>query len=156
MKTNILALSFRKVAATAESAAYLVGELRVDGARLGEEYVLDVCRLADALSQEGEHFIFTCGCGDAGCAGIFEGVSSRISGGKVWLVGVLPKGGAFSYVLSMSQARKSVKDAILAEEPLIDSCITRNDGESPMFGFEQASNLKVFMQRLHLDVEIQT
>jgi hypothetical protein len=31
MKTNILSLSFRQEAATDQSPAYLVGELRIDG-----------------------------------------------------------------------------------------------------------------------------
>jgi len=118
MKTNILSLSFRQVAATDKSPAHLVGELRVDGSRLGEGYVLDVRRLADALTREGEHFIFTCGCGEPGCAGIHEGVRSRISGDAVTLDGTLPKGGAFSCVLSGAQARKTVAGALVAVEPV--------------------------------------
>ena len=118
MKTNILSLSFRQVAATDKSPAHLVGELRVDGARLGEGYVLDIRRLAEALTSEGEHFIFTCGCGDAGCAGIFEGVRSRLAGGQVLLDGSLPKGGAFSMTLSAAQARKAVAEALVAIEPV--------------------------------------
>ena len=118
MKTNILSLSFRQVAATDKSPAHLVGELRVDGVRLGEGYVVDVRRLAEALTREGEYFIFTCGCGDAGCAGIFEGVRSRISGDQVTLVGSLPKGGAFSYVLSSSRARMAVAVALAEVQPL--------------------------------------
>ncbi len=118
MKTNILSLSFRQVAATDKSPAHLVGELRVDGSRLGEGYVLDVRRLADALTREGEHFIFTCGCGEPGCAGIHEGVRSRISGDAVTLDGTLPKGGAFSVVLVASQARKAVAEALAAVEPV--------------------------------------
>ena len=70
MKTNILTLSFRKVAATDESPAHLVTELRVDGERLGEGCVVDIRRLADALTREGEHFVFTCGCGVPMCLGI--------------------------------------------------------------------------------------
>ena len=118
MKTNILSLSFRQVAATDKSPAHLVGELRVDGTRLGEGYVLDIRRLAEALTSEGEHFIFTCGCGDAGCAGIFEGVRSRLAGGQVLLDGSLPKGGAFSMTLSAAQARKAVAEALVAIEPV--------------------------------------
>ena len=118
MKTNILSLSFRQVAATDKSPAHLVGELRVDGSRLGEGYVLDVRRLADALTGEGEHFIFTCGCGEPGCAGIHEGVRSRISGDAVTLDGTLPKGGAFCCVLSGAQARKAVAEALVAVEPV--------------------------------------
>ena len=118
MKTNILSLSFRQVAATDKSPAHLVGELRVDGSRLGEAYVLDVRRLADALTGEGEHFIFTCGCGEPDCAGIHEGVRSRISGDAVTLDGTLPKGGAFSCILSGAQARKAVTEALVAVEPV--------------------------------------
>ena len=118
MKTNILSLSFRQVAATDKSPAHLIGELRVDGTRLGEGYVLDIRRLAEALTSEGEHFIFTCGCGDAGCAGIFEGVRSRLAGGQVLLDGSLPKGGAFSMTLSAAQARKAVAEALVAIEPV--------------------------------------
>lgn len=121
MKTNILSLSFRQVAATDKSPAHLVGELRVDGTRLGEWYVLDIRRLAEALASEGEHFIFTCGCGDAGCAGIHEGVRSRITGGQVLLDGSLPKGRAFSMALVTSQARKAVAEALVAVEPVAEA-----------------------------------
>ena len=125
MKTTSLPLTFRQVAATDKSPAHLVTELRVDGIRLGEGYVVDVRRLAEALTREGEYFIFTCGCGDAGCAGIFEGVRSRISGDQVTLVGSLPKGGAFSCVLSDSQARMSVRTALAEIQPLASAM----DGE---------------------------
>lgn len=118
MKTNSLTLSFRQVTATDKSPAHLTGDLRVDGIRLGEGYVVDIRRLTEALTREGEHFIFTCGCGDAGCAGIFEGVRSRISGDMVTLIGSLPKGGAFSCVLSGSQARMAVKTALAEIQPL--------------------------------------
>ena len=118
MKTNILSLSFRPMAATDKSPAHLVGELRLDGSRLGEGYVLDVRRLADALTGEGEHFIFTCGCGEPGCVGIHEGIRSRISGDAVTLDGALPKGGAFSCVLSGAQARQAVAEALVAVEPV--------------------------------------
>lgn len=127
MKTNILSLSFRQVAATDKSPAHLVGELRVDGTRLGEGYVLDIRRLAEALTSEGEHFIFTCGCGEPGCAGIHEGVRSRISGGQVLMDGSLPKGGAFSMALSASQARKAVAEALVAVEP-VASAMTGEEG----------------------------
>ena len=121
MKTNILSLSFRQVAATDMSPAHLVGELRVNGARLGEGYVLDIRRLAEALTSEGEHFIFTCGCGEPGCAGIHEGVRSRLSGDQVLLHGSLPKGGAFSMALAASQARKAVVEALVAVEPVAEA-----------------------------------
>ena len=121
MKTNILSLSFRQVAATDKSPAHLVGELHVDGARLGEGYVLDIRRLAEALTSAGEHFIFTCGCGEPGCAGIHEGVRSRHAGDQVLLNGSLPKGGAFSMALAASQARKAVVEALVSVEPVAEA-----------------------------------
>ena len=118
MNASFLSLSFRHVAATDKSTAHLVTELRVDGVRLGEGYAVVIRRLAEALTREGEHFIFTCGCGDAGCAGIFDGVRSRITGDQVALAGSLPKGGAFCCVLSASQARKAVAAALAEVQPL--------------------------------------
>ena len=81
--------------------------------------------LAEALTSEGEHFIFTCGCGEPGCAGIHEGVRSRLAGGQVLLDGSLPKGGAFSMALAASQARKAVAEALVAVEPVASAM----DGE---------------------------
>ena len=142
MKTNILSLSFGQVAATDKSPAHLVGELRVDGVRLGEGYVLDIRRLVEALTKEGEHFIFTCGCGDAGCAGIHDGVQSRISGDQVALAGSTPKGGAFSVFLSASQARKSVADALVASSRLVRAIKREEDFEYPLMGFRQDKELQ--------------
>jgi hypothetical protein len=118
MKTNLLFLSFRQVAATDRAPAHLVAELRVDGARLGDGYVLDISQLSAALTGTGEFFIFTCGCGEAGCAGIHEGVHSQVDGDAVMWTGNLPKGGAFSVRLSAVQARKAVFDALVAVAPL--------------------------------------
>ena len=134
MKTNILSLSFRKVDCP-KSPSYLVGELRIDGQPLGDRYVLDVHRLAEALAREGEHFIFTCGCGVPGCIGIVDGVQSRISGDQVTLAGSLPKGGSFSFVLSAAQARKAVADALLAEKDFLDEACRWEEGEFPVFSF---------------------
>lgn len=139
MKTNILSLSFRQVAATDKSPAHLVGELRVDGVRLGEGYVLDIRRLAEALTSEGEHFIFTCGCGEPGCAGIHEGVSSRISGDRVALAGSLPKGGDFSVVLSASQARKAVAEALVAVGPVAEALADEESYSIGPEGFNKES-----------------
>ena len=118
MKTNILSLSFRNVAATDKAPAYLAGELRVDGMLVGERYVVDVRRLASALVRNGEHFIFTCWCGEPGCAGIHEGFRSWIEGDIISIEGNLPKGVACSWKLSAPQAKKAVADALKAVEPV--------------------------------------
>lgn len=118
MKTSILSLSYRQMAATDKSPACLVGELRVDGELVGERYVVDVRRLASALVCNGEHFIFTCGCGEPGCAGIHEGFRSWIEGDVISIEGNLPKGVACSWKLSAHQAKKAVADALRAVEPV--------------------------------------
>ena len=138
MKTNILSLTFRKVDCP-KSPSYLVGELRIDGQLLGDRYVLDVRRLAEALAREGEHFIFTCGCGVPACVGIVDGVQSRISGDSLVLAGSLPKGGAFSFAFSASQARKAVAEALKAVKPMVDKADRHEEGEEMVLGFGHPS-----------------
>jgi hypothetical protein len=121
MKTNILSLSFRQEAATDQSPACLVGELRIDGQIVGGGYVVDVRELAMALTREGEHFIFTCGCGEPGCAGIHEGFHTWLEGEVISVEGNLPKGVACSWKLSAAQAKKVVAEALRAVEPLASS-----------------------------------
>ena len=118
METNILSLSFRQVAATDKAPAYLAGELRVDGKLVGERYVVDVRRLASALTRNGEHFIFTCGCGEPGCAGIHEGFHTWLEGEVISIEGNLPKGVACSWKFSAVQAKKTVVEALRAVEPV--------------------------------------
>lgn len=118
MKTNILSLSFRQEAATDQSPAYLVGELRIDGQIVGGGYVVDVRELAKALTREGEHFIFTCGCGEPGCAGIHEGFHTWLEGEVISVEGNLPKGVACSWKFSALQAKKTVAEALLTVEPV--------------------------------------
>lgn len=143
MKTNTLSLSFRQVKATDRSPAHLIAELRVDGEVVGGEYVLDLRCLANALTRDGEHYIFTCGCGDCGCAGIFEGVRSRISGDQVAIAGSLPKGGAFSVVLSAFQARKAVAEALIASSHLVRAMKSEEGFEYPLMGFRQDKELQL-------------
>ena len=118
MKTNILSLSFRQEAATDQSPAYLAGELRIDGQIVGGGYVVDVRELAKALTREGEHFIFTCGCGEPGCAGIHEGFHTWLEGEVISVEGNLPKGVACSWKFSALQAKKTVAEALLTVEPV--------------------------------------
>jgi hypothetical protein len=134
MKTNILSLAFRKVDCPA-SASVLVGELRVDGEPVGDKYSLDVRALAQSLLNEGEHFIFTCGCGVPDCAGIHDGFKSRIAGDSLILVGSLPKGGAMSFAFSAAQARKALADALAGAKPLVDELSQQEEGEETVMGF---------------------
>lgn len=112
MKTNSLSLSFRQVEATDRSPAHLVAELRVDGEVVGGEYVLDLRCLANALTLDGEHYIFTCGCGEPCCAGIHEGFHFWIEGDVISVEGNLPKGVECSWKLSASEAKRAVVKAL--------------------------------------------
>jgi hypothetical protein len=138
MMTSKLSLIFRKVDCR-QSPPCLAGELRIDGLRLGERYVLDVGKLLQALDKSGEYFIFTCGCGVPDCADITEGVKSVVLGDQVKLVGSLPKGGDFSYVLSVTQSHKAVIEALLSEKALLDGASEWEEGDFPVFGLTNYS-----------------
>jgi hypothetical protein len=49
-------------------------EIWIDGQHIEESHAVDLRQLFLSLSQAGEFFIFTCGCGIAGCASILKGV----------------------------------------------------------------------------------
>lgn len=136
MKTNILSLSFREVKCP-KAASILVGELRVDGELVGDKYALDVRQLANALLRDGEHFIFTCGCGDPYCAGIQDGFSSRISGDILALMGALPKGGVYSFVFSAAQARNAVADAMAGVKSKVEHEARQEEAEEMVLGFSR-------------------
>ena len=46
--------------------------LLVDGNHLNYGYCLDYRQLTKSAFAEGDFYFFTCGCGEAGCAGINE------------------------------------------------------------------------------------
>jgi hypothetical protein len=50
-------------------------KIMIDGVEINSEYVISLDELVKSLYFEGEHYIFTCGCGASGCVGIFAGVS---------------------------------------------------------------------------------
>jgi hypothetical protein len=113
----------------------LVAELRIDGQQLGEKYALDVLQLTRSLAQTGEYFIFTCACGVPSCAGLTAGAQTVVVGDQVSLVGSLPKGGSFAYILSAAQARTAVAEAIYAEKAFLDGACEGEEGEFPVLGF---------------------
>ena len=52
----------------------LVPDLRVDDHALLEGFTMDLRELVASTRRNGEFWIFTCGCGEPGCAGIEEPV----------------------------------------------------------------------------------
>ena len=57
-----------------EKTKFLTHKLRIDGKLFNRKHPLDLNALADSCKFTGEFDILTCGCGIAGCAGIFEGI----------------------------------------------------------------------------------
>jgi hypothetical protein len=57
-------------------------ETFIDGV-IVEGYCIDFNEVAKSLCTPGDYEIFTCGCGVAGCAGIFEGVTVRHDGSNI-------------------------------------------------------------------------
>ena len=49
--------------------------LEINGQAIHEEFWVDLFELAKSCQLDGEFDIFTCSCGVAGCAGIFEGIT---------------------------------------------------------------------------------
>lgn len=48
--------------------------LLIDEEPIDEHLPIDLHALIKGLARSGRHYIYTCGCGDAGCAGVEEGV----------------------------------------------------------------------------------
>lgn len=147
MNTNILSLSFRQVAATDKSPAFLAAELRIDDKLVGEKYTVDLRQLAKALTSEGEHFIFTCGCGEPACVGIHEGFRTWIEGDIVAVEGNLPKGMECSWKLSATQAKEAVAEALRSVEQVASAMSSKGGFPIGPDGLD-AEDVKVAISRL--------
>lgn len=75
MRNDVLQISVQ-IESAAEEPEYrlLVPEIRINGERVGEGFAIDMSALTASTQRSGEFYIFTCGCGDSGCAGIDDGV----------------------------------------------------------------------------------
>jgi hypothetical protein len=59
----------------------------INGENLAPKNPIDLCELAKSCQLPGEFYIVTCGCGDAGCAGIEDGIwVSHLSDSITWEV----------------------------------------------------------------------
>lgn len=71
-----------------ELATYLITQaVYINGENLAPDNPIDLAHLCKSCQLNGEFFIVTCGCGDAGCAGIDDGIRvSHFDGRIVWEV----------------------------------------------------------------------
>lgn len=75
-----------KIIATGGASAAprkIAQEIWIDGVHLDEPHAVDVCELVRSLFRPGEFFFFTCGCGEPGCAGIWDGIQVRQLPGRI-------------------------------------------------------------------------
>ena len=72
---------------------------------------VDLFELAQSLDQEGEYFIITCWCGNAGCAGIHRGIDIYYNGGRVFWV-IYEPAPARTLVFDEQAYRQAVQTAL--------------------------------------------
>lgn len=66
-----------------ESKKLVYLEIWIDGQHLDEPHPVDLIQLVRSLFEPGEFDIFTCGCGVAACAEIYQGIYVRHEPGRV-------------------------------------------------------------------------
>ena len=86
-------------------------ELQVDSVPLTPRHCLDYIALVKSMCLDGEHYFFTCGCGEPGCSQIHSGVSIRHADGLVHWHSTEP-GPERIFVFSASQYRRAILDAL--------------------------------------------
>jgi hypothetical protein len=74
---------------------------------------VDLCELGRSLRWDGEYYIITCSCGEAGCAGIRRGVDVYREGNKVYWV-IYEPGPERTFIFDEQAYHKAV-DTALAE-----------------------------------------
>lgn len=85
MKRNELSFEVSKRGPDKHGNVWLNIRVRIDGEPFGQVFVADVFAFAKSCQLAGELDLFTCGCGIAGCAGIFEGIRvSHSESSIVW------------------------------------------------------------------------
>jgi hypothetical protein len=86
-------------------------ELQVDSVPLKPYHCLDYIALVKSMCLDGEHYFFTCGCGEPGCSGIHSGVQIRHQNGLIYWHSAEP-GPERNYVFATPQYRRSIGEAL--------------------------------------------
>lgn len=80
MKHNELKFAVKKHPPDEHRTSWLDTDVIIDGQPFGADFSVDIFAFAKSCQSAGEMDLFTCGCGVAACAGIFEGI--RVSHAK--------------------------------------------------------------------------
>lgn len=86
-------------------------EIQVDSVPLTPRHCLDYIALVKSMCLNGEHYFFTCGCGEPGCSQIHSGVSILHEKGLIHWHSTEP-GPERCFVFSAPQYRRSILDAL--------------------------------------------
>ena len=73
-KSNELAISVEKRGPKEDGNYRIEVGILIDEAPSGSDFAVNAFELAKSCQTSGEMEIFTCGCGVAGCAGIYDGI----------------------------------------------------------------------------------
>ena|SRR5215211_2278812 len=130
---NALALTFRAETSPYDGIIYVSARLLVDGIDLiSQGDGVDLTELLASMDGDGEFFILTCGCGDAGCGGYFEGVRVRHERGIHWeLPGRSVSEPARQFEFSSSGYTSAIKSGIAAGKQLVHALLTTKHNVYP-------------------------
>ncbi len=67
-------LRFDRITEVGPDREFYRPRILVDGVPIPEKLPVDLWRLGRSLNESGPHALFCCGCGDAGCSGVMDGV----------------------------------------------------------------------------------
>ncbi len=121
--------------------------ISIDGMTVDEPHPIDLRELVRSCSDSGHFFIFTCGCGDAGCANIHDGVQiTRHANSVCWQFRRPQSADKFSdikewrresqeniYTFEWSDYVKAIKTAVINADENHPS-----DTEYSPYGFERS------------------
>ena len=117
---NTFALVIQRIATTKGTKASIKWheEILVDGKNCGQYYCIDYRALVHSLTADGNFYIFTCGCGEAGCAGINEPIQiHRASGVVEWNIVLPPPKQMFRF--AEKQYSQAVYDGLSAAAKVV-------------------------------------
>jgi len=87
----------------------------IDETVIWTDFCIDYKSLVRSAHEQGDYFIFTCGCGDAGCAGLFAPIQVKHDAESITWHITEPepmREFAFSKVQYIAEIRKALEKAI--------------------------------------------
>jgi len=83
----------------------------IDGVNFSSGYWIDYVELAKSGVRDGKYFFLTCGCGEAGCAGLFDPIEVTSDETRVYWHIVQPEPERW-FTFTKSEYRKELKNMI--------------------------------------------